>query len=80
MARTTKLNGASKVTERLSINVSHMTAQALRDLSQAKSTTITEVIRRAVAVLKVLEDAQNDGAELHLVRPDDGVVHVLHLV
>ena len=55
--------------ERLSVNVSPATSQTLRELAAAKGTTITEVIRQSVAVLKVLEEEQADGAQVHLVRP-----------
>jgi len=80
MARTSNTGGEVKMTERLSINVSHTTAQTLRELAQAKATTVTDVIRRAVAVLKLLEDAQSDGVELHLVRREDDSVRLLHLI
>ncbi|MCA2213009.1 hypothetical protein [Jidongwangia harbinensis] len=55
--------------DRLSINVSPITSQTLRELAAAKGTTITEVIRQSVAVLKVLEEEQAEGAQVHLVRP-----------
>lgn len=69
-----------KTTERLSINVSPATAQTLRELAAAKSTTVTEVIRRAVAVLKLLEDEQNEGTELQLVRKSDNTTRLVHLI
>jgi hypothetical protein len=77
VVRTSSANGEAKTTERLSVNVSHLTAQTLRDLAEARSTTVTEVIRRAVAALKLLEDAWDEGAELQLVRPNDNTRWVI---
>jgi predicted transcriptional regulator len=67
-------------TVRLSVNVSLETDQALRELADAKSTTVTEVIRRAVAALKLLEDEQREGAVIQLVRKRDNTVRELHLI
>jgi uncharacterized protein (DUF1778 family) len=72
-----------KKTERLSVNVSPDTARLLRDMAKAKVTSITEIIRRAIVVLSLLEKEQSAGAEIHLVRTDEQgnrVVQVLHLV
>jgi hypothetical protein len=80
MARTNGVDVPMKTTERLSVNVSPATAKMLREIAAAKSTTVTEVIRRAVAVLKLLEDEQNEGAEVHLVRKADNTVRVVHLI
>jgi predicted DNA-binding helix-hairpin-helix protein len=80
MARTNIVDTQPRTTERLSVNVSTTTAQALREMATAKSTTVTEVIRRAVAVLKLLEDEQGGGTEIRLFRKDEGTFHVLHLV
>lgn len=84
MARTDGDNDVPvKTTERLSVNVSTATARSLRDMAKAKMTTITDVIRRAVAVLKLLEEEQDAGAEIHLVRTDKNgnqSTRVLHIV
>ena len=80
MVRVNAVETPTRNTERLSVNISEATAQALRQLAAAKSTSITEVIRRAVAVLKILEDEQDLGAEIHLVRKGDDPIRVLHLV
>ena len=70
MAQDDDKQAGEKQYERLSVNVSAATSQTLRQLAAAKGTTITEVIRQSVAVLKVLEDEQAEGAQVHLVRPD----------
>ena len=71
---------AEKTTERLSVNVTHLTGQTIRALAEARDVTITEVIRRAVAVLKLLEDEQARGTELQLVRKGEDVVRILHII
>lgn len=80
MARTSAAEAATRNTERLSVNISTATAQALRHLAASKATSVTEVIRRAVAVLKLLEEEQDLGTEIHLVRKSEEATRVLHLV
>jgi hypothetical protein len=52
----------------------------LRELADTKSTTVTEIIRQAVAVLKLLEDEQREGAEIQLIRKGDDMVQRLRLI
>jgi hypothetical protein len=80
MPRVGTANGHSRTTERLSVNVSAATAQALRELADAKATTVTEIVRQAVAVLSLLHREQAEGAELHLVSRSNSTVRVLHLI
>ena len=53
----------------LSVNINDETAEALEYLSTKYNTTVTETIRRAVGLLKFLEDllTENPGATLRLV-------------
>ena len=60
---------ATPRTERLNINIHETTAQALQDMSRAKGITVTETVRRAVALLKLLEDQTARGIEIQLVDP-----------
>lgn len=46
---------------RLNINVNDETAKALQELAAKRGTTLTEVVRRAVSVLKFVEDEVVDG-------------------
>lgn len=50
----------------LRVNINSETAAALKDLANHRSTNITETVRRAVAVLKFLEDEQRSGKEILL--------------
>jgi predicted DNA-binding helix-hairpin-helix protein len=79
MPRPNSTSERTRTTERLSVNVSTATAEALREMAESKTTTVTEVIRRAVAVLKLLEDAQQEGATVQLVRPNQPI-RELHLI
>jgi len=67
MPRTGTTSEATRTTERLSVNVTLHTARVLRDLADARSSTVTEVIRRAVELLKLLEDEWDAGTEVRLV-------------
>lgn len=42
--------------ERLSVNVSALTAERVRRIAKKRDDNVTETIRRAVAVLAMLED------------------------
>jgi hypothetical protein len=66
--------------ERLSINVSDLTASSLRELSQRREATVTETVRRAVAVLKLLEDAELAGKELRFHDRKSGSEEIVRLV
>jgi hypothetical protein len=55
---------------RLTINVSAETAAALREIADRDSTSITEVVRRAVGVYKLLEDKKAEGYRLQIAKGD----------
>jgi hypothetical protein len=59
---------ADKIT-RLSINLSLDAAQALRDLTTEKGISITEGVRRAIAVWKFVEDEKSKGNRLAVLEP-----------
>lgn len=52
---------------RLSVNLNEETADALRQLAADKGITITEVMRRAIAVTKFLYDEQDKGKTIQVV-------------
>lgn len=54
---------------RLSVNINDVTAAEIRALKADKGTTATEVIRRAVAVYRLLDTEVRAGREIHLVAP-----------
>jgi hypothetical protein len=67
-------------TERLSVNVSPVTAAALREVSAGRHSSVTETVRRAAAVLKMLEDEEREGFELQLVNRKTGETRLVRLV
>jgi hypothetical protein len=51
---------------RLSVNLSPDLANELKQYAGHKGISITEAVRRAIAVLTFVENAQSRGASLHL--------------
>jgi hypothetical protein len=62
------------------VNVSPVTAAALREVSANRHSTITESVRRAAALLKMLEDEEREGFELQLVNRRTGETRLIRLV
>ena len=56
-------------TTRLSVNVPVSTMALLRRVAQERGTSITDVVRRAIALLKLIDDAEKDGLELQVYNP-----------
>lgn len=51
---------------RLSVNLNATVAETLKSYSKRQGITVTEAIRRAVGVLKYIDDAQRRGATLNI--------------
>jgi hypothetical protein len=64
---------------RLSVNLSFETAEAFRSLIERKGLSISEGIRRAIAVWKFVEDEKASGNQLAVVEPDGQVRKVVLL-
>ncbi|MFZ4145488.1 hypothetical protein ACOZDZ_33050 [Streptomyces griseoincarnatus] len=56
---------------RLSVNINSETAEKLRWYKEHKQTSITETVRRAVALLHLVEQESEGGNEI-LIRSKDG--------
>ena len=54
---------------KISVNLSDEVLVALRELAARNDVTMTEVLRRAISILKFLQDAQGDGKDLLLRDP-----------
>lgn len=63
---------------RLSVLVAPDVGDAIDQLARRHGTTITDVIRRAVSVLKYIDDAAQDNGKI-LVKHDDVVQEVRFL-
>ncbi|GAB3405935.1 hypothetical protein [Flindersiella endophytica] len=55
---------------RLSVNLAAESATVLRDLVRRRRVTITEGIRRAIAVWKFIEDEQDKGNRIAVIEED----------
>ncbi len=64
---------------RLSVNLSIETAEVFKSLIDRKGLSITEGIRRAIAVWKFLEDEKSRGNEIAVIEPDNSVRKVVLL-
>lgn len=64
---------------RLSVNVSHATARAFRELIGRKGITITEGVRRAIAVWRFVEAETAAGNRLAVIT-QAGTVHEVTLL
>lgn len=64
---------------RLSINLSIETAETLKALVDRKGVTITEGIRRAIAVWRFVEDETSRGNQIAVIEKDETVRKVLIL-
>ena len=51
---------------RLSVNLTPEVADELKDYAARKGVSITEAVRRAITVLRFVDDAQSRGASVHL--------------
>ena len=54
---------------RLSVNVPMTTMALLRRVAHERGTSITDVVRRAIALLKLIDDAEKDGLEVQVYNP-----------
>jgi predicted transcriptional regulator len=54
---------------KISVNLSDEVLSALRELAERNNVTMTEVLRRAISTLKILQDAQSEGKSVLLRDP-----------
>jgi hypothetical protein len=64
---------------RLSVNLSVESAETLRALIRRKGLTITEGIRRAIAIWKFVEDESGKGNEIAVIEHDGSIRKVVLL-
>ncbi len=64
---------------RLSVNVTLDVADALRSLTKRRGITVTDGVRRAIAIWKIVEDADAKGQQVQIVDPGTGTVRELVL-
>lgn len=66
--------------ERLSVNVSSSAMTALRELSLRKGTSVTEMVRRAIGLLKLVEEAELHGQEVQVYDPKTDKVRTVQFI
>jgi hypothetical protein len=64
---------------RLSVNLNNETAQTFKALIRHRGLSITEGIRRAIAVWKFVEDETSKGNQLAVIEHDDSIRKVVLL-
>jgi hypothetical protein len=57
---------------RLNVNLSTEVADALRQTTRRNGLTLTEGVRRAVSIWKLLDDAARRGERIEVVDPESG--------
>lgn len=55
------------MTTRLSVNVNDETARAVKELAAQQETSATDIVRKAIAVYRFIEDETAAGKELRMV-------------
>ena len=66
-----EIDGQEVPVTRLSVYMNLETGKALRDLSAEMGVTQTEVVRRAVAVLRMLKDEQDQGRKIQTMNSEN---------
>lgn len=51
---------------RLSVNLSPVVAETLKDYASRKGISVTEAVRRAISILSYIDEAQARGASLNI--------------
>lgn len=65
---------------RLSVNLNRETANALRGLAEQNGITHTEAVRRAISILKFINDEKQYGRKIHVMDQDGRNVQELVLL
>lgn len=65
---------------RLSVLMNAETTDQLRGLKEEKGLSVTETVRRAIAVYAFLNDEQNAGKRIHIVDPRKSVYGEMDLL
>lgn len=55
---------------KLSVNINKDTADAIKEMAEARGISITEVIRRAISIAVFIDEETRAGRQIHTVRAD----------
>ena len=67
-------------TQRLNVNISTTAMNTLAELATANGISMTEAVRRAIQLLKLVEDATHEGRQVQLVDPETKQVQTLRFI
>lgn len=56
---------------RLNVNLNQETAEALKEIASEHNVSYTEAVRRAITVLKFIEDEQAQGRKVQTMDPNE---------
>lgn len=66
-----KLNAADTALTRLNVNLNQETAAALKEIAARENISLTEAVRRAIAIFKFVEDEQAEGRKIQTMAADE---------
>ena len=66
-----KLNAADTALTRLNVNLNQETAAALKAIAARENISLTEAVRRAIAIFKFVEDEQAEGRKIQTMEADE---------
>jgi len=69
----------SSKSSRLTVNLSEELVESLREMATRSGTTMTDVLKRAIAVQKFLEEQQDEGKKLLMEDPEANTIRELVL-
>lgn len=72
--------GTATKTQRLNVNVSTSAMAALHELAAANDVSITEITRRAIQLMRLVDHAMRDGKEVQVRDPETGQVQTLQFL
>jgi Ribbon-helix-helix protein, copG family len=67
-------------TQRLNVNISTSAMSTLAELAATNGISMTEAVRRAIQLLKLVDDATHEGRQVQLVDPDTKQVQTLRFL
>lgn len=66
--------------QRLNVNISSSTMTTLVELAEVNGISMTEAVRRAIQLWKLIDDETHRGREIQVVDPDSSQVQTLRFV
>lgn len=71
---------APQPTQRLNVNLPSAVMATLHDLAEANGISLTEAVRRAIQLLRLVDEATRQGREVQLLDPVTNKVQTLQFI